>query len=96
MLISENEARTEARREAAPAVLVTLLVFVALAVVSWAERWDLLGLPWWVWLLVAIPVLLLAIDLSMSYSGAGLVRSREAAHARVRRLHQAEAAGREV
>jgi hypothetical protein len=69
MLISEAEARAEARREAAPAALVTLLVFVALAVVSWAEGWDLLGLPWWVWLLVAIPVLQLAIDMSMSYSG---------------------------
>ena len=79
MMSSEAEARTEARREAAPAALVTLLVFVALAVVSWAEGWDLLGLPWWVWLLVAVPVLLLAIDVSMSYRGAGLVRSREAA-----------------
>jgi hypothetical protein len=79
MLISEAEARAEGRREAAPAALVTLLVFVALAVVSWAEGWDLLGLPWWVWLLVAVPVLLLAIDVSMSYRGAGLVRSREAA-----------------
>jgi len=32
-----------------------------------------------VWLLVAVPVLLLTIDVSMSYRGAGLVRSREAA-----------------
>jgi hypothetical protein len=79
MLISEAEVRAEARREAAPAALVTLLVFVALAVVSWAEGWELLGLPWWVWLLVAVPVLLLAIDVSMSQRGAGLVRSREAA-----------------
>jgi hypothetical protein len=79
MLISEAEARAEARREAAPAALVTLLVFVALAVVSWAEGWELLSLPWWVWLLVAVPVLLLAIDVSMSQRGAGLVRSREAA-----------------
>jgi hypothetical protein len=32
-----------------------------------------------VWLLIAVPVLLLAIDVSMSDRGAGLVRSREAA-----------------
>ena len=46
---------------------------------SWAEGWDLVGLPWWVWLLVALPVLLLTIDLAMSVRGLGLVRSREAA-----------------
>ena len=32
-----------------------------------------------VWLLVALPVLLLTIDLAMSFRGPGLVRSREAA-----------------
>jgi hypothetical protein len=79
MAMSEVEARAEARREAAPAALFMLLVFVLLGVVSWVEGWQLLGLPWWIWLLVAVPVLLLTIDLSMSYRGAGLVRSREAA-----------------
>ena len=43
--------------------LVALLVFIVLAVVSRAQEWDLLGLSWWVWLLVAVPVLLLTIDL---------------------------------
>ena len=72
-------ARAEGRREAAPAAFVTLLGYVALAGVSWAAGWDLVGLPWWVWLLVAVPVLLLTIDLWMSARGAGLVRSRQAA-----------------
>jgi hypothetical protein len=79
MSISEADARAEGRREAAPAAVVALLVFVLLAVVSRAEKWELLGLPWWTWLLVALPVLLLAIDLVMTYRGSGLVRSRMAA-----------------
>ena len=79
MTISEAEARAEGRREAAPAALITLLGYVALAGVSWIEGWDLVGLPWWVWLLVALPVLLLTVDLAMSVRGPGLVRSREAA-----------------
>ncbi len=78
-MLSEAAARAEGRREAAPAALITLLVYVALACVSWAEGWDLVGLRWWVWLLVALPVLLLTIDLAMSVRGLGLVRSREAA-----------------
>ena len=79
MSISEADARAEGRREAAPAALITLLGYVALAGVSWAEGCGLVGLPRWVWLLVALPVLLLTIDLAMSFRGLGLVRSREAA-----------------
>jgi hypothetical protein len=51
---SEADVRAEGRREAAPAALITLLGYVALAGVSWAEGWDIVGLPWWVWLLVAL------------------------------------------
>jgi hypothetical protein len=79
MSMSEAEARSEGRREAAPLVLLALLVFVVLAVVSREQGWELLGLPWWTWLLVALPTLLLMLDLVMSYRGAGLVRSRSAA-----------------
>ncbi len=79
MPMSEAEARAQGRREAAPAALVALLVFVVLAGVSRAQEWKLLGLPWWIWLLVAAPVLVLAIDLSLTYRGSGLVRSRRAA-----------------
>jgi hypothetical protein len=79
MAISEAEARAEGRREAAPAAVVVLLVFVVLAVVSRAQDWELLGLSWWTWLLVAGPVLLLMIDVSMASRGKGLTRSRRAA-----------------
>lgn len=77
--MDEAEARAQGRREAAPAALVVLLLFVVLAAVSRAEEWKLLGLPWWIWLLVSAPVLLLAIDLSLTYRGSGLVQSRNAA-----------------
>ena len=77
--MDEAEARAQGRREAAPAALVVLLLFVVLAGVSRAQQWELVGLPWWIWLLVGAPVLLLAIDLSMTYRWSGLVRSRNAA-----------------
>lgn len=74
--ISKAEAR-ESRREAAPVAAVVLLLIVVLAVVSRANEWELLGgLPWWIWLLVALPALLLAIDLALTYRGKGIVRSR--------------------
>jgi len=79
MQIGEPGARAQSRSEAAPAALVALLVFVVLAVVSWLRDWSLIGLPWWIWLVIALPALLLAIDLSMTYRGRGLVRSRNAA-----------------
>jgi hypothetical protein len=79
MTITESEARAEGRREAAPAALAALLVFVVLAAVSRQKQWELLDLSWWLWLLVACPLLLLTIDLAMAYRGRGLVRSRGAA-----------------
>jgi hypothetical protein len=79
MPISDAEARSQGRREAAPAAFVALLVLVLLALVSWARGWELLGLPWWIWLLLATPVLLLTIDISLTFRGSGLVRSRKAA-----------------
>ena len=79
MGMSEAEARAEGRREAAPVAVLALLVIVALALVSWNRDWELLGLPWWVWLLVALPTLLLTVDLVLSIRGVGLVRTRRAA-----------------
>jgi hypothetical protein len=79
MSTGEAEARAEGRREAAPAAVVALLVFVAHAAVSWAMGWELLGLPWWIWLVVAAPILLLTIDLLLTYRGLGIVRTRSAA-----------------
>jgi hypothetical protein len=77
--MNEAEARAEGRREAGPAALAALLVFVLLAIVSRLQDWNLLGLPWWTWLLVAGPTLLLTVDLSLAHRGSGLVRSRTAA-----------------
>jgi hypothetical protein len=79
MSTSEAAARAEGRREAAPAALLALLVFVLLAVVSRVQEWALLGLPWWIWLLVSVPSLLLTVDLALTHRGRGLVRSRRAA-----------------
>ena len=39
----------------------------------------MLGLPWWMWLLIALPALLLTIDLYLNDRGSGLLRSRRAA-----------------
>ena len=40
----------------------------------------MLGLSWWIWLLLGVPALLLTVDLSMTFGGGrGLVRSRRAA-----------------
>jgi len=75
---SEAEAR-QGRWEAAPAASVVVLVLALLAVVSWARGWELLGLPWWIWLLLGFPAFLLTIDVSPSFGGRGLVRSRRAA-----------------
>ena len=77
--MTERQSRAEARREAAPAALVALVVLVGLAVVSLIHEWELVGLPWWIWLLLALPSLLLAIDLVLSLGGVNFVRSRRAA-----------------
>lgn len=77
--MSYGEASARGRQQAAPVAFLALLVFVLLALVSWAQGWELLGLPWWIWLLVGIPALLLTIDVSLTFSGRGLVRTRKAA-----------------
>jgi uncharacterized membrane protein len=77
--LSDDEARAQARREAAPAALLVFVIFVVLAFVSMARGWALLGLHWWVWIVMAAPALLLTIDLLLAWRGRGLVRSRKAA-----------------
>jgi hypothetical protein len=70
----------EARREAAPAALVALCVLVGLAVVSRVRDWELVGLPWWIWLVLALPSAILAADLALGLtpSAPRLARSRRA------------------
>jgi uncharacterized membrane protein len=79
MSTGDTELRAEARREAAPAVVVVLIVLAALALTSRAEGWELLGLPWWIWLVLGLPALLLTVDLLLALRGRGLVQSRRAA-----------------
>jgi uncharacterized membrane protein len=80
--VSETPAdiRRQARREAAPSVLVALALLVLLAIVSKVEDWELLSwVHWWVWLLVAVPEVLLIIDLALGFGGTSLMRTRRAA-----------------
>jgi hypothetical protein len=79
MSTGDTELRAEARREAAPAVVLVLIVLAALAFISQAEGWELIGLPWWIWLALAVPALLLTVDLLLALRGKGLARSRTAA-----------------
>ena len=75
---SGSAERYEARAEAAPVVALVPLVLVGLAVVSRVEGWEFLGLEWWVWLLIAVPALLLAVDLWLGPRGLGFARTRTA------------------
>jgi hypothetical protein len=77
--LSHAEARAEARREAAPAALLVPVLFVLLAVVSRVEHWELLGLPWWSWLIIALPGALLTLDFVLTWSGNALARTRGSA-----------------
>jgi hypothetical protein len=74
---SEKAARYEARREAAPAVIIAALVLMALALVSRKKGWELVDLPWWIWLVLAVPGLLVCVDLWLGTRGiVELVRTR--------------------
>jgi uncharacterized membrane protein len=79
MSVDDAALRAQARQEAAPAAAAVLLVLVALAIVSRSEGWELLGLSWWVWLVLGAPALLLEIDFLLAVRGDGLVRTRKAA-----------------
>jgi len=76
---SETAAVYEARWEAAPALLIAPIVLVGLALVSYVEGWELHGLAWWIWILLALPALLVCADIGLGARGVGLVRSRAAA-----------------
>jgi hypothetical protein len=75
----DSDLRTEARREAAPAAALILIALAVLALVSNAAGWELLGLPWWIWLVLGLPAALLTGDLLLAPRGKGLARSRTAA-----------------
>jgi uncharacterized membrane protein len=54
----------DARDEAAPFALLAAGILVVLALVSKRAHWDLLGQSlWWIWLVVAVPYVFLALTL---------------------------------
>jgi hypothetical protein len=61
-----HDAEVESRWEAAPAVLVVIAAQVLLAAVSQHAHWKLWHLPWWGWLVVVVPEIVLLIPLAWS------------------------------
>ena len=56
---SAPTAAREARTEAAFVVAIDVGLYAALAIVDKAKGWDIIDLPWWAWLILASPALLL-------------------------------------
>ena len=75
----EHEARYEVRREAASAVVIAVAVLAALAFLSWRNGWVLVTLPWWSWLVIALPGLILCVDLWLGARRIGFAGTRVAA-----------------
>jgi hypothetical protein len=59
-----REEEVESRWEAAPAVAVVIGLQVLLALVSRTEGWTLWVLPWWIWLVPAVPEAALLVALA--------------------------------
>ena len=54
-------ALREARTEAVVVLAVDVALFGGLAAIDKAKGWDIIDLPWWAWLLLAAPALLLIV-----------------------------------
>jgi hypothetical protein len=76
---SEREVRYEVRREAAPAVVIAVGLLAVLALLSWQNGWRLVHVPWWLWLVLAIPGLVLCVDLWLGSRRVGIAGTRPAA-----------------
>lgn len=74
--MASEEQVYDARREAAPPLAVAATLLILLALVSEAEHWQLLYLPWWSWFVPAVAALVLIVDLWTGTTGATLVTSR--------------------
>ena len=61
-----SEAELETRLEAALAVVAVMGLQVLIGVVSSKQGWSLWGLPWWVWLVMVGPELVLLVLLTWS------------------------------
>src|SRR5215211_2237480 len=56
-----RRALREARTEAVVVLAVDVALLAGLAAVDKAKGWDIIDLPWWAWLLLAAPALLLIV-----------------------------------
>jgi uncharacterized membrane protein len=77
--MSEREARYEARREAASVAVCSSAALTLLALVSWREGWQVVDLPWWIWLVLAVPGLVLCGDLWIGAGGVGIAGRQSSA-----------------
>jgi hypothetical protein len=62
-----HEAEVESRWEAAPAVLVVIVLQAVISVVSRQQHWSLWRLPWWFWLVLIVPEAVLFAALALSW-----------------------------
>ena len=56
-----RRALREARTEAVVVLTIDLALFAGLAAVDKTKGWSILDLPWWAWLLLALPALVLIV-----------------------------------
>lgn len=61
-------------------MVVAPVVLIALGLVSWTQGWAVLGLGWWTWIVLAIPAIVLSLDLSLG-PRVSFVPTRRAAQA---------------
>ena len=78
MAKSERDVRYEVRREAASVVVVAVGLLTALALLSWRNGWELVELPWWSWLVLALPALVICVDLWLGSRRVGIAGTRVA------------------
>jgi uncharacterized membrane protein len=76
---SERDVRYEVRREAASAVVIAIALLGALALLSRRNGWELVEVPWWSWLVLATPGLVLCVDLWLGSRRVGIAGTRVAA-----------------
>jgi uncharacterized membrane protein len=76
---SERDVRYEVRREAASAVVIAVALLGALALLSRRNGWELVEVPWWSWLVLATPGLVLCVDLWLGSRRVGIAGTRVAA-----------------
>ncbi len=79
MAKGEGPVRYEVRREAASAVIVVVALLATLALFSWRNDWELVTVPWWAWLVLAVPGLVLCVDLWLGSRRIGFAGTRVAA-----------------